>query len=280
VIKDPAAASIYGAQAANGVVIVTTKRGKAGQSRVTFNTYAGTSKIINKIDVLTAPEVAQLGYEAYANRYGANASQTLNYLNTIGGDPKDLQSVDWQDLVFRNGFIQDYNLSTSGGNDKTKYFMSAGYNGVEGHVIASSFQRGSFRINLDHKINNKLTVSNSLTLSTFSQNGNPDGGAFANPYRSGHLIWPANQPYDSAGNLVLDRTLFFGSYNHNVLAVAEYSKWFANTKKLVGNVALNYQFTPALSFRTTFNADYSYIDETRFYDPRTPDGASVDGRVN
>ncbi|HYE53539.1 MAG TPA: TonB-dependent receptor [Chitinophagaceae bacterium] len=280
VIKDPAAASIYGAQAANGVVIITTKRGRVGKTQVNFSTYVGMSSVIKKMDVLNAPDVAQLGYEAYANRYGANASQTVNYLAQIGGDPKKLESVDWQDLVFRNGTLQDYNLSFSGGNDRTRYFMSAGYNDIHGHVIASEFKRGSMRINIEHKLNDKFTVTNNLALSTFTQIGNPDAGAFANPFRSAHLMWPSNKPYDSAGNLILDRTKFFGSYNHNVLAVAEYSKWFANTKKVIGSIGLNYKINSAFAFRATFNADYSYVDETRYYDPRTPDGASVNGRVN
>lgn len=280
VLKDPAAASIYGAQAANGVVIITTKKGKSGKSQVNLNVYAGMSQILNKIDVLTGPEVAQLGYEAYANRYGPNASQTVSYLAQIGGDVKNVKSYDWQDLVFRNGTIQDVGLSFSGGNDRTKYYMSAGYNKVNGHVIASEFERGSVRINIDHKLNDKLTVFNTLTLSTFTQEGNPDAGAFANPFRSAHLMWPGNAPYDSAGNLILDRTKFFGSYNHNVLAVAEFSKWFANTKKLIGSFGMNYQITKTFNFRTTFSTDYSYVDETRFYDPRTPDGQSVNGRVN
>ena len=127
VLKDPASASIYGAQAANGVVIITTKRGKLGKTKVNFNTYWGISKIIKRLDVLTATEAVQLGYEAYANRYGPNASQTTTFLTSMNATVKNnlvdpLTDNDWQSLAFQNGFVQNYDLSASGGNEKTTFF--------------------------------------------------------------------------------------------------------------------------------------------------------------
>ncbi len=110
VLKDPATAAIYGAQAANGVVIVTTKRGKAGRTKVTFNTYTGVSQVTNKAPVLNTSELVQLAYEAVTNAAGKDSADRF-VLKNFGTNKFDtLPSYDWQDLVFRNGFIQNYEL--------------------------------------------------------------------------------------------------------------------------------------------------------------------------
>jgi TonB-dependent starch-binding outer membrane protein SusC len=287
VLKDPASASIYGAQAANGVVIITTKKGKQGKTKVSFTAYAGISRKIKKLEVTTANELAQLAYESYVHRYGANSTTTLNWVNqtlpTIGGTVdkgvvSGVPNYDYQDLIFRNGFTQNYDLSFSGGNEKTTFFFSAGYNKINGHVIASDFQRGSTRLNLDHKINNKLSVAVNLNLSTFTQNGNPTGGAFANPVRSGYMFWPSNAPYNPDGTINVSQASQFGSLA-NPLGAATYNIFFSNNKRLVGGTTFTYAITPHLRFRSSWNLDWSYNEEKQFTSPKIPDGAGVNGAV-
>jgi TonB-dependent starch-binding outer membrane protein SusC len=273
VLKDPASASIYGAQAANGVVIITTKRGKQGKTKVNFNTYWGISKIIKELDVLTATEAVQLGYEAYANRYGANASQTTTFLTSMNATVKNnvvdpLPDNDWQSLAFRNGFVQNYDLSASGGNEKTTFFVSGGYNKLDGHVVASDFQRGSFRINLDHRINTRFSIGTALTLSTFTQNGVLNGGSFGNPVRSSFLAFPTNTPYMPDGSLrSASKGTWFGGID-NFLTYTDYDITFSNVKNLIGGFNLTYNITPHISFRSSFNMNWNYTEEKQFNDPR------------
>lgn len=273
VLKDPASASIYGAQAANGVVIITTKKGKAGKSKINFNTYWGFTNNLKKLDVLTATEAVQLGYESYVNRYGAAASQTTSFLTSMGATVKNgiidpLKNTDWQDLAFQTGFIQNYDLSVSGGNDKTTFFISGGYNNLKGHVVGSDFQRGSFRVNLDHKINSKLSVGTALTLSSFTQNGVLNGGSFGNPVRSSFLAFPTNTPYLPDGTLrSASNGTWFGGID-NFLTYTNYDINISNVKNLIGSANFTYAVTKNLIFKSAYNLNWNYTEEKQFNDPR------------
>lgn len=291
VLKDPASASIYGAQAANGVVIITTKKGKNGKSRVGFNTFNGISTVIKKLDVLNATEFTQLGYEAYVNRYGAASANTTTFLGSVGnalnlgrsvtvtnGKVEDLPSTDWQDIAFRNGFVQNYDLSVSGGNEKTSFFLSGGFNNLKGHVIASDFKRGSFRANIDHKISSKFSVGTSLSLSTYTQNGVDNGGGFGNPVRDAFLSAPINSVYLPDGTFrSASNGTWFGGID-NLLSYTTYNVRYANTKSLIGGVNVLYRFNNDLSFRTTFSLNYDLNNERAYDDPRysgAPTGSVV-----
>jgi TonB-linked SusC/RagA family outer membrane protein len=276
VLKDPATAAIYGAQAANGVVIVTTKRGKSGKSKVSFNTYQGISQVINKTPVLTTAELVQLAYEARLNRYGKVDADAF-VQSTFGTSKFDtLPTYDWQDLVFRKGSIQNYELGLSGGNDKTTFYLSGSYNKFKGHVVFSDFERGTVKLNLDHKISEKLSLATAINLSAYKQNGVSGAGAFVNPMRSGILMWPSNNPYNPDGTY---NTNFFGTYFINPLQTADFNTFNARTIKALGNIALTYKILPALSFRSSFNMEFTDIKENQFQDPRTPDAAAVGGVV-
>jgi TonB-linked SusC/RagA family outer membrane protein len=277
VLKDPATAAVYGAQAANGVVIVTTKRGKAGRSKINFSTYQGVSEVINKTPVLTTGELVQLAYESRLNRYG-KADADAYVQSTFGTTKYDtLPTYDWQDLVFRKGYIQNYELGVNGGNEKTTFYLSGSYNKFKGHVVFSDFERGTMKLNLDHKLSDKVSFATSINLSSYKQNGVSGGGAFVNPMRSGILMWPSNAPYNADGTY---NSNFFGSYYINPLQTADFNIYNARTIKALGNAALTYKILPELSFRSSFNIEFTDIKENAFQDPRTPDGSAVNGRVN
>ncbi|WP_299822627.1 TonB-dependent receptor [uncultured Pontibacter sp.] len=273
VLKDAAAASIYGAQAANGVVIITTKRGKGGKTKFNFGAYTGFNQVIKEIDVLTGPQYEQLSREAVGNRYGYN-SKTYKDWVASRVNPENAPTYDWQDAVFRNGAIRNFDLSASGGSDKTNFFVSGAYNFTEGPVISSDFERGSMRINLDHKVNDKLSFNTSLNLSTFTQNGVTSGGAFSNPNRSAMLMVPTNPIYNEDGTYNQNLE---GSYNNNVLMTANYDQIKGTTNQAVGNFGAAYEIIPGLLFRSSFKVDYFDLMEDRYYDPRTRDGSSTKG---
>ncbi len=285
VLKDPATASIYGAQAANGVVIITTKKGKQGKSKINFNTYLGFSNVIKKLGILDATQAVQLGYEANVNRYGPTAANTLNFLTATGGTVKNgtvdpLVNNDWQSLAFRQGFVRNYDLSVSGGNEKTTFLMSGGYNKMEGHVVGSDFEKGVFRLNLDHKVDSKLSVGTTLSLSSYSQNGVLNGGSFGNPVRNGFLSFPTNTPYLADGTTYRQSGTgtWFGGID-NFLIYTDNDITLSNTKSLVGGVNLTYKINKNFTFRSTFSTNYNYTEEKQFNDPRYS-GSSTAGSVS
>jgi TonB-dependent starch-binding outer membrane protein SusC len=284
VLKDPATASIYGAQAANGVVIITTKKGKQGKTKVNFNTYMGFSNVIKRLEILDATQAVQLGYEANVNRYGAAAANTLNFLTATGGTVKNgivdpLNNNDWQSLAFRQGFVRNYDLSVSGGNEKTTFLMSGGYNKMEGHVVGSDFEKGVFRLNLDHKIDSKFSVGSTLSLSSYTQNGVLNGGSFGNPVRNSFLSFPTNTPYLADGTYrQTGNGTWFGGID-NFLAYTDNDITVSNTKNLVGGINASYKINNHFTFRSTFSTNYSFTEEKQFNDPRYS-GASTVGSVS
>ena len=187
ILKDAAATAIYGARAANGVVLITTKSGKKGRDIISFEASFGISNVSKKIDVMNAQDYAKLVNEAYANDglkpyYDATA---LSEIAKIGN------GTDWQDEIFRGGSTQTYQLSFSGGDEKTQYAISGNYSDQKGIVINSDFKRYSIRLNLDRKIFKNFsvgthmtashTISNSVATDTGGEDGTISGALRMNP---------------------------------------------------------------------------------------------------
>ncbi len=158
VLKDASASAIYGARAANGVVLITTKRGKAGATRVSIDSYYGVQQATKTLDVLNAAEFAQLENEVFKNNAYPNPS-------SLG------EGTDWQKLIFQQAPIQSHQLSINGGNEKTQLALSANYFDQDGIIINSDFKRYSYRLNVDHKVSNRFKVGTSILGSIMSNNG-------------------------------------------------------------------------------------------------------------
>ncbi|HWA15658.1 MAG TPA: TonB-dependent receptor plug domain-containing protein, partial [Gemmatimonadales bacterium] len=155
VLKDAAAASIYGSRGSNGVVLITTKRGQAGRSSITFNSYVGTQKVSKRVDMLTGDEYLEYMREAAVND---------------GYDPDDYfpesgANTDWQNAIFRNAPISSAELATSGGTDKIRYRVSGTWFDQRGVVISSGYRRIGGRANLDFQASPRLNISTSLAIS-------------------------------------------------------------------------------------------------------------------
>jgi TonB-linked SusC/RagA family outer membrane protein len=182
VLKDAAAAAIYGSRAANGVVLITTKRGSANQTRINFNAYAGVQDFWKQPKMLNSQQYLELAGEAFADWGWTGEDFVEGY---YGGFPfsKDTDT-DWVDEVSRSASIQNYDLSIAGGNDKTQFFLSGSYFDQEGIIIGSRFQRFTTRINLDHQFSDRLSVGTSTQLSrsvnTRIVSDNTLNGPFAN----------------------------------------------------------------------------------------------------
>lgn len=292
ILKDAASAAIYGAQAANGVVIITTKKGKQGKAQITFNAFGGSSQPLKYMDVYNSQEWYELRKESWIN--AGNAIPAANTLNNMGILPANwqtlspeeldaiagnLSSYDWQREVMGNGNLQNYEMSIAGGDERTLFRISGSYNYQESTFSPVDFERGTLFFSLSHQVNSKLRIENNLNLSSFSQDipFSTSGSFLGNPAYSSSLILPHNAIYNEDGSY---NTNIAGVLNQNVVMVNDYNSGNQRTNTLVGSLAANYQILDNLTFRSMFGLDYRLLQGEQFRDPRTPDGSGVQGRAS
>ena len=236
VLKDAAATAIYGARAANGVIVITTKKGKEGRPIVNFSSKMTYSpKVdIDRLNLMNSREKVGLELELLANDGTANYKRNgevyriidglgeLDAYKTGGWDALSdnakerinrLRSIntDWNDILFRDVFNQEYNLSISGGSDRAHYYASAGFYNEQGVVTGVENDRYNVTLKSDFKLNNKLTVGASLFANTREQNSYmTDAAGFTNPVYYSRIANPYIEPYDSKGNYVYDKNVHQG----------------------------------------------------------------------
>jgi TonB-linked SusC/RagA family outer membrane protein len=236
-LKDATATSIYGANGANGVILITTKKGKNGADRVNYGFRTGVNLLNNrKFHVLSAPEYRELLAESFAN----NTSLTVNPVIDLG------TSTDWYDVFFKNGVTTQHDLSFSGGNAKTKYYVSGAYFNEKPIMIKNQTQRFSSRINLDQNINKSIDLFFKMGTSYIVNN-------MFNPGNSYYINRPIDSPFDANGNYVLKY--------YNKLADAEYNDDKQKTMAMYANVGGSINIIPGLKYTTTNGIDYTSIVE-------------------
>ena len=203
ILKDAAAQAIYGARAANGVILLTTKRGEAGKARVSYQGYYGIQNVDRNFDVYTPEEFIQYKREAYRttnnNQYGADSDvfSQLELESIQNG-----QFIDWQKELMRTGTIQNHDLTVTGGGEKTKVFVSGNFMKQTGVVPATDFIKGQLRFNLDQEITRWLKVGLNTSLSISTKN---DPGV-AGLLRDAVTCSPLGSVYDAEGNLNMHPT--------------------------------------------------------------------------
>lgn len=292
ILKDAASAAIYGSQAANGVVIITTKKGKQGKARFEFNAFGGQTQPMKFLDVLGGAEWYGMRREAFQNSGVANPE--ANALNNMGRLPSDWQqrtpaeleaigqalpTYDWQREVMGNGSLQNYELSVSGGDQKTTFFLSGSYNYQESSFKPVNFERGTFRVALGHQATSRLHLETNINLSTFQQNlpFAVSGSFLGSPAFSASAVLPHNAIYNEDGSF---NQAIAGVLGQNVVLVNAYNSGVQRNNTVVGNFVATYKILDNLSFRSLFGIDYRLLQGEQFRDPRTPDGAGVSGRGN
>ena len=239
VLKDASSAAIYGSRAANGVVIITTKRGSNdGRTRITFDSRIGVESASNMLDLLNGEE-----FTRYRNQLEANDGTGFVL-------PSNLPSTDWQDLSLNSSLIQDYGLSISGGTENAKYFISGNFYDQEGILVGSGFQRLNGRANSQFKLG-KLTINQSLSLvQSDLQENNWFGfdGATA-PILAESV--PGNEGGFEAPEFSVHN---FGGINKYAQAVLEDNN--LNSKNVLGNVNFAYDIVEGLTVKLNFGIDY------------------------
>ena len=292
VLKDAAAASIYGARAGNGVILVTTKKGKTGKPKFTFNTFWGKSAPLGTVNVLNTQTWLQLRTEALVNSGVSPASARATALSNLGlpsnttQDKIDsLPTYDWQDAAFGRGTIYNAELSLQGGTNNVNYYVSASYSKNTAFIAPTDFQRGALLSKTNFKINDKISIDNQLSISTFSQNAPYSIGntGFGNPAYASAMILPSNPIYNPDGSffgLPGSGQNMVGTFNHNVMAIGEYVKYFTRTNQFIGSLGVNYKIVPSLTLKSMVGIDYRLTQDHRYQDPRVNDAFAVSGRLS
>jgi TonB-linked SusC/RagA family outer membrane protein len=288
VLKDASAAAIYGSRAANGVVLITTKRGKSGRTKFSFNHYSGVQTPTRKIKFLNSQQFIDLIQEARANDLAIynkdNTAFGAGFDATQLSDPLHYGTTGvntvWLDEVLKNSPISNYELSATGGNDKTKFYAGGTYFDQSGIVINSAYKRLSGRINLDHQATDKLSfginvnVSHSRNRRSF--NDNTYTGIVTNALGADPLM----PPYDANGNYS-DYTQYHTSWlSDNPIRSANEIIPYTTTNRFLGSIFAEYKITKDLKFRTSWSADYNNVLDEQFFSPVTTDAQAVSGKAS
>lgn len=263
ILKDASAKAIYGSRAANGVVIITTKRGKIG-SPTTFeiDVQRGIIDPTNTVEVLNAKELLALQREALTNA-GVDPDDA--------GIPGVTDAVDtkWQDVVMRQAIVQQYQLSTRGGSEKTQFYLSGSYRDEEGVLLNNDFKRATMVANIDHKASSRLSFGLNMNLARTKNNRVKGDNFLDGVYNAALTSLPYFQPYDEEGNLFAPGdTGYAGFPNFNPVGQAIEPRFDTYASKLLGGLYARYEIIPNLYFTTKFSIDYTSTIEDQF-EPRT-----------
>jgi len=242
ILKDASSTAIYGARGANGVILITTKRGAEGKAKVSYHGYQGFQTLRNKIDLLDRDSYVEM-----ANSIAA-AEGDAPVFNA--GEIANLPNNDWQDLVYRTASMQNHQVSVSGGNDVAKYYTSFNYLNQEGIITNSGFKRYSVRINGDLKISERLSLQNNLAITWSEYNQANDGAADgygAIPFTS--LVMPPTDPIrESDGSYSVFSGVPWGGTNP--VAFANEDMYQRLNTRIIGGIDLKYKILDGLSFNT------------------------------
>lgn len=235
VLKDAAATAIYGARAANGVIVITTKNGKAGKTKINFSTRLTWSpqQNIDRLNLLNASEKVDLELQLMKSDYAMNAEKgeiyrILNRYNAIDAFKKDgwdalskeaqneinalrLINTDWNDILLQDAFSQEYNLSLSGGNEKATYYTSLGYSKEQGNIPNVSSDRLNLVMKANYKVNRMLKFGTSVFVNRRKNGSYLSTDGFTNPMFYARIANPYLTPYDKDGNYVYDSDIQNGN---------------------------------------------------------------------
>jgi TonB-linked SusC/RagA family outer membrane protein len=274
VLKDASATAIYGSRGANGVIIITTKRGLNGKAQVNYDTYLSVGQVSKKLDLLNAGEFA-----SYINESRYNNGDPRFYTNPA----KFGEGTDWQDEIFRVAYTINHDLSIRGGNDKVKYAISASYMDQEGIIIETDFTRYNFRANLDFKASEKLSVENSFTVARSDYNSartDTNGGLGVSSAVTGAYVFnPLLPVFDAQGNYVKgnfevqDDGSFINSINGSPEMIQDFASPVAyqnlldsrgQTTRILNNLAINWKVIENLTLKVSGGADIVLQEEYLF----------------
>jgi TonB-linked SusC/RagA family outer membrane protein len=283
VLKDAASAAIYGSRGSNGVILVSTKKGKQGKTEFSFNSYTGFQQVSNTYDLANGYQWAEFQTENYRN-LGVFAPDYVPdvYQPYLAGTP-GLTDTDWQDEIFRSAPISSYQFSARGGNEDTKFFVSGEYFDQDGIIISTDFKRYSFRTNLESNIfknpessfikNVKLGVNLVPSYSTNNKVSEIHHGGDGIVITS-LFAYPNFTAYNPDGSLTISEQIIFGQSPtglqnngarfENPVAVAIQREQLLRRFNIIGSTYLDFTLTDNLNFKTYFGLNYSDAEQNIF----------------
>jgi TonB-linked SusC/RagA family outer membrane protein len=283
ILKDASAAAIYGSRASAGVVLITTKRGKQGRTKVTYDAWGSWAKVNRLPELLNAAQYLEIKNEAARN---ANLPQQF-FPQVINGETVDTR---WYDYVYRTGFSQNHNLSFSGGSDKTTYFLSMGYTNQEGMIVANAFERKSARLNLDHKVSKAFSLGASVGYSdnfnSAPNTGSLPGQAFNTaglgriPLITAPIVGPYNADgsYNIASNNQIGRAANLQQTGfYNPVPIIDLNTFTSEASQVQASIFANITPVKGLTLRTQYGIDNVLTESISFQSPIHGDGFGSNG---
>lgn len=275
ILKDAAATAPYGARGSNGVIVITTKSGRAGQTTYSFSAQRGTnSQAVDGQDALTADQWGELVNEslvnnpafgpAYANYYEDVLNPEGHYTNW-GKETRDQDAIQ-----------QEYFLSARGGNETTNFYTSVGVFEQEGFIKGTSLERVSGKVDVSHRFDDRIRLQNSLTGSWANQDGGLEGaGYFGSPVLAKFFIPPYARAYNEDGT---PNTSLPGGL-HNPVYLREYAVDYQKNTRILNNTQLDINLLENLNFTSRFAIDYLIGEGKEYDDPFHGDAVQVGGRA-
>ena len=279
ILKDASSAAIYGSRASNGVILITTKKGKSGTTKVTYDTYGGYNEHARKMNLLNGGE-----YNTVINKMRSNAGlpAVAAYGDMNGDGQADVTNTDWQEEVFRKGGVQSHQLSLSGGSGRTTFYGSASYFDLKNYFISNGLKRGSARLNVTTAAANWLNIGINAQYSRGYQNGVGTGtGGYLSGIPYGPLTYYPNVPVKDAngndyfglgGNTLYQNTpqpLYVNTYNWDNI----------ETRRFLGSAFAEAQIIKGLKIKSQYAVDYQTAFEELFWNPVLGDGYSTNGHT-
>ena len=298
IAKDAAATAIYGSRAGNGVVFITTKRGRAGKTRVNYNVSVGFTSVYGVPEVLNAQQYTDYKNYVASTSLGVNTTNSavqpyIKYNLTTGPDGNPI-NTNWGNVIYRQGFNQDHNLNVSGGSDNTTYYFSAGYTNQEGILRNNDFARKNILMNVDTKVSKFITLGGKISYSNERNRVASATGSLGDAFATGGfgrlavVNSPNISPYNNDGSYNLSTAGNFIGQQSNALSTGQvgfsnpvylFDKNRSNseTNHIQSNV--NVQIKPFnwLTFKSLYGIDYILVDNDIFRDAKHGDGVTNNG---
>lgn len=247
VLKDASACAIYGAAGANGVVIITTKRGQEGKVNITYDGYVGVQTSAKQIPMMNLCEYAAYQQELYYGGYSSNLSDAYRDLSLLG------EGTNWQQAITRNALMHSHQLSLTGGTKATQFAVSGGYAKQDGTIIGSQFERFSLRANVDHEFNKRVKLGGSLSYARTNekiiQNDGVDGVLLQS------LTMQPDIPVTDFNGDYSGPSSVDASTAYNPVAMALQKNNNLTRDRVMGNVYGQVNFCKEVNFRTEFSLD-------------------------
>lgn len=276
VLKDASSAAIYGSQAAAGVVLITTKRGAEGRTQINARAETGVRNIANNVDYISTDQYVDYFAEGIAYNSGVNPAEVdmtpyreaaTNSFIGLYGEPvagEGLAETNWQDFVFSEGVTQKYNISASGGDEQTRFYIAGGHEDTEGTAFNTDFTRLNLRTNIDHQVTDRLSGSVTLNLARSTQFGVCQDGNFINcPPSQAMFGAPMGFPFLENGDYNPQASPLFG-LGANPAMVRDEVDRDVTTLSIIGNTNLTYNATDWLNFSGFVGVDYRNNQDERF----------------